>query len=188
MHAARHAFAELGYVGTSNKVLAEAADVTTGAIYHYFQSKLDLYRAVYDEVQSFVYARFDAIVDEAPTFRDGLDHVLDAAHEMNNDDPSLARFLGAVRIDLRRTPELRGALEGPTGRRDRFVANLVERGVTTGELAPADADRAAALILSLLIGLVDAVSDSPVAHRSAVDAIKLLVAGELVRPPRGGAR
>ena len=121
MHAARHSFAELGYAGTSNRVLAEAADVTTGAIYHYFQSKLDLYRAVYDEVQAFVYARFDAIVDDAKPFRDGVDGILDAAYEMNNDDPTLARFLGAVRIDLRRTPELRGVLDRPTGRRDAGV-------------------------------------------------------------------
>jgi AcrR family transcriptional regulator len=38
LHAARHSFAELGYMATTNKVLADEAGVTTGAIYHYFEA------------------------------------------------------------------------------------------------------------------------------------------------------
>ena len=178
--AAREAFAELGFTATTNKLLADGAGVTTGAIYHYFESKLELYGAVWEEAQSTVYERFDAIVAGAETFVDGMAVVLEAAHELNNTDPSLARFLGAARVDIRRSPELAAVIPQPAGRRNDFVRGLVEVGVRSGELAAGDADRVVAMLLTLLIGLVDAVSDSPVTHRAAVDAMKQLIAGDLV--------
>jgi AcrR family transcriptional regulator len=181
LHAARHSFAELGYDAATNKTLADGAGLTTGALYHYFGSKLDLYAAVYDEVQTTVYARFDATVAEADSFVEGVDAVLEVAHELNLADPSLARFLAAVRVDVRRTPVLSRAIARPAMRRDRFIHNLVEVGVRTGELAPDDRTKAEALLLALLIGLVDAVSDSPITHRRAVDAMKALFGGKLVR-------
>ena len=55
---AREAFAESGYGVTTNKMLATKAGITTGALYHYFDSKVDIYKAVYDEVQDFVFERF----------------------------------------------------------------------------------------------------------------------------------
>jgi AcrR family transcriptional regulator len=184
LHAARHSFAELGYEAATNKTLADGAGLTTGALYHYFGSKLDLYAAVYDEVQTTVYARFDSTVAEADSFVEGVDAVLEVAHELNLADPSLARFLAAVRIDVRRTPVLSRAIARPAMRRDRFIHNLVEVGVRTGELAPDDRTKAEALLLALLIGLVDAVSDSPITHRRAVDAMKALFGGKRVKATR----
>jgi AcrR family transcriptional regulator len=181
LHAARRSFAELGYEAATNKTLADGAGLTTGALYHYFGSKLDLYAAVYDEVQTIVYARFDATVAEADAFVGGVDAVLDVAHELNLADPSLARFLGAVRVDVRRTPQLRRAIARPATRRDRFIHNLVDIGVRTGEIAPDDRSKTEAMVLALLIGLVDAVSDSPITHRRAVDAMKALFGGQLIR-------
>jgi AcrR family transcriptional regulator len=182
VHAARHQFAELGYAATTNKSLADAAGVTTGAIYHYFDSKVDLYRAVNNDVQELVYSQFEAVVDDSDRFVDGLERVLDLAHRMNNEDPSLARFLGAVRIDIRRNPELRSLFKPATIRRDRFIQTLVDIGVATGELDVTDRERTVALVRALLVGLVDAVSNDPNMHRAAVDAIKLLVEGKLIRP------
>jgi AcrR family transcriptional regulator len=186
--AARRSFAELGYMATTNKVLADEAGVTTGAIYHYFESKVELYRAVHEDVQGFVYGRFDAIVAASSTFVEGLDTMLDVAHELNNQDPTLARFLGAVRVDARRNPELRAALRGSTRRRNRFIGDLVDLGVACGQLREQDRERATALVLVLLIGLTDAVSDSPIAHRAAVEAMHVAIAGTLVGGRRRAAR
>ena len=46
---ARRSFADVGYDATTNRALAQAAGITTGAIYHYFPSKLDMYVAAYAE-------------------------------------------------------------------------------------------------------------------------------------------
>lgn len=181
LHTARHTFSDLGYAATTNKHIAASADVTTGAIYHYFESKLDLYRAVNTDAQGRVYSAFDAAVAEAESFVSGIEAVLEVAHELNNLDPSLARFLGAVRIDVRRNPELREVFKPSTVRREQFFERLVDTGVATGEIDIADRPKMVALIRAILIGLVDAVSDDPTTHRAAVDGIKLLVEGKLIR-------
>jgi AcrR family transcriptional regulator len=43
LDAARRLFAERGYGAVTNKDVATAAGITTGALYHYVESKLDLY-------------------------------------------------------------------------------------------------------------------------------------------------
>ncbi len=178
---ARTTFSELGYEATTNKHLAHNAGVTTGAIYHYFDSKFDLYKAVNDEAQRVVYDRFEQEVADATTFVGGIERVLDISHELNNTDPSLARFLGAVRIDVRRNPELRDVFKGSTRRREMFFESLVDLGIKTGEVRKRDRLRTVALIRVMLIGLVDAVSDDPDTHLAAVEAIKMLIEGNLIK-------
>ena len=48
---ARKLFGERGYGAVTNKDLAAAAGVTTGALYHYVESKLDLYLEVHRDMQ-----------------------------------------------------------------------------------------------------------------------------------------
>lgn len=179
--AARAAFADLGYAATTNKVVAAGAGVTTGALYHYFGSKLELYVAVHDDVHETVLARFEAAVAPVDSFVGRLDALFEAAHQLNRDDPTLARFLGSVRVDARRHPELAGALR----RRTRFYDDLVDTGVRTGEIRPGDRDAVRALVRTVLVGLTDAVSERPAEHRAAIDALKGLLAGTLLlHPPR----
>jgi AcrR family transcriptional regulator len=180
---ARTTFSELGYAATTNKHLANNAGVTTGAIYHYFESKLDLYRAVNDETQRLVYDRFESELAGATSFVGGIETILDVSHELNNTEPSLARFLAAVRVDVRRNPELREIFRHSTIRRERFFEELVDLGIKTGELRKGDRARLIALVRVMLIGLVDAVSDDASTHLAAIEAIKMLVEGELIRRP-----
>ncbi|MDP9069666.1 MAG: TetR/AcrR family transcriptional regulator [Actinomycetota bacterium] len=44
-----HLFAEKGFHGTSMRDIAREAEITEGLIYHYFESKRDLFRAIIDE-------------------------------------------------------------------------------------------------------------------------------------------
>jgi AcrR family transcriptional regulator len=179
---ARLSFAARGYDASTNRSLGADAGLTAGAIYHYFGSKLDLYIAVHDDVQEHVYAQFTEAISDAPTFRTKFEAVLEAAHEMNKEDPSLAQFLGAVRVDMRRNPELKKALEHTAATRNEFFGRIVDHGVATGEIDPAQRQQVNALVLTLLIGLTDAVSGNPVTHRLAVDAIESLLEGKLLRP------
>jgi AcrR family transcriptional regulator len=49
--AARELFAEHGFAGVSREEIVERAGVTRGAMYHYFASKEELFREVYEEVE-----------------------------------------------------------------------------------------------------------------------------------------
>ena len=179
---ARVAFAERGFDAATNRSLGLEVGITAGAIYHYFGSKLALYVAVHDDVQERVYERFGAAVLAPSTFRDKINAVLDVSHEMNKEDPSLAQFLGSVRVDMRRNPELGAALRDAAVARQGFFDAIVARGVETGEIAARDKARVSALVLTLLVGLTDGVSGSVTTQMLAIDAIKSLLDGTLVRP------
>jgi AcrR family transcriptional regulator len=180
---ARRCFAELGYESTTNKYLSGRAGITTGAIYHYFESKLDIYAAVHDDVQDRVYRRFEEAVDGVDTFVGQFEAVLETAHQLNTEDPTLAQFLGAARTDKRRHPEIAEALGSFDGRRDRFYRRMVDRGVPTGEITKGDEKMVLALVTTVLIGLTDAVSHDARQHRLAVDALTSMFEGRLVRSP-----
>jgi AcrR family transcriptional regulator len=60
--AALDLFATQGYATTSVQQIVEAAGVTKGAMYHYFQSKDDLLFAVYDRMLALQKAHLDQIV------------------------------------------------------------------------------------------------------------------------------
>ena len=75
----RQLFAERGYSVVTNKEIAAAAGITTGALYHYVESKLDLYVAVHRDVQGLMYHRFEAAVAQASkTFIGTFEAILEA--------------------------------------------------------------------------------------------------------------
>ena len=51
LDAAREAFTRLGFAEASMEEIAERAGVSRGPLYHYFDSKQDLFAAVYEEVE-----------------------------------------------------------------------------------------------------------------------------------------
>src|SRR5262249_34451421 len=52
--AARECFAESGYVAASTHMVAARVGLTTGALYHHFGSKRELYLAVFEEVEELI--------------------------------------------------------------------------------------------------------------------------------------
>lgn len=179
---ARGAFATRGYESTTNRTLAAEAGLTAGAIYHHFGSKAELYVAVQQDAIGRVTERFLAAVAEAATFLGKFESLLDEAHEMNVQDPTLALFLGAFRVDIQRNPELALAMQGTQRGTRHFSELIVAVGVSTGEIAPEDQAAAVALVRVFLVGLTDAVSSDRVQHRNAVNGMKKLIGGRLIHP------
>jgi AcrR family transcriptional regulator len=179
---ARRLFAERGYGGVTNKELAAASGITTGALYHYVESKLDLYVAVHHDMQRRVYGRFVEAVAASDTFLGQFEGLLEAAHQMNVDDPSLALFVGTVRNDMRRFPEIANRLARADAERDEFFVAIVDTGVATGEVRLEDRERMVEFIRIMLIGLTEGTSQGTAQHRCAIDAIRALLRGNLIRP------
>ena len=59
---ARELFASSGYADTSIEEIVRRADVTRGALYHHFADKRDVFRAVYEAVESELTAGIAAVV------------------------------------------------------------------------------------------------------------------------------
>jgi len=176
---ARETFSVLGYEVATNREIASRSGVTPGALYHYFGSKMDLYLAVHEYTQDLVYSRFSEAIVGRHTFVDQFTAVLDVAHEMNRTDHSVARFLGAVRVDVRRHPEMRVSVEPRSRQRERFFADMVEVGVSTCEISPQRRAVVFAYILTVLVGLTDAVSDDIDEQGRAIVGIKDALRGLL---------
>lgn len=179
---ARIAFANGGFEAATNRSLARDVGVTAGAIYHYFGSKLDLYLAVDADVQGRVYEQMNTAVDAVDGFFAKFEAVLDVARELNAEDPSLATFIGARRMDVRRHPEISEAIAGVREREHDFFARIVASGVDAGEIAEEHAAFVTEFVLTLLTGLTDRESDDPEIHLRAITAIKMMLAGDLFRP------
>jgi AcrR family transcriptional regulator len=182
---ARAAFAVGGYDASTNRELAAEVGITAGALYHYFGSKLDLYLAVHGDVQALVYGRFTDAVERVDGFLDKFEAVLDTAHKLNRQDPTIAAFLGVVRSDMRRHPDIDAALRADAERRDDFFVRLVDIGVAEGDIAQADRLFVIEFIRIVLVGLTDGVSHDTKRHKRAVTSIKRVMRGGLLTVPQG---
>jgi AcrR family transcriptional regulator len=64
---ARELFAQRGYAAVGTEEIVRATGVTRGALYHHFAGKLELFEAVYEEVESRLVTEIAAAVDiDAP--------------------------------------------------------------------------------------------------------------------------
>ncbi len=182
LRVARERFAHLGYAATTNKDIAAAADITTGAIYHYFGSKRDLYLAVFEEVEHQVFERFEAAAAGGGTFVDRLTRVLQEAVAINREDGSIAEFFVAVPLDSVRNAELAGMAK-KQGRDSRdFFHRLVLDGVAAGEI-PADVppQHVTNMVMALTAGLArfSTLIGDPDVHAQTTQVLERLLRGNL---------
>jgi len=179
--AARHEFAAHGYVAATNRTIAAAAGLTTGAVYHHYSSKTELYLAVYIDVHDRVYGEFTATAAGLASFIAMFDAVLDAAAAMNAKDPTMAAFIGAARVDRRRHAELAAAIPDDRVRRARFFGELIDVGMATGEIGADRRAEVAALVDALIVGLNDSGSDDQQRQLATISSIKAMMR-TFVRP------
>jgi AcrR family transcriptional regulator len=83
---ARELFTERGYAGTTLDEVADRAQVTKGALYHHFRDKLQLFRAVFEELEKelcdkVVLAAIEAGDDVLEQMRRGVQAFLDGARD-----------------------------------------------------------------------------------------------------------
>ena len=178
---AREMFSVHGYEITTNRDIATAVGITPGALYHYFGSKLALYLAVHEDTQTQVYEQFTKAIIGHESFIGQFEAVLDIAHEMNIEDASVARFIGAVRVDSCRHPDMAAALSTHVRQREGFFAVMIDLGVSRGEIARENRLVVQAYLLTVLMGLTDAVSEDHELQKRAIQGIKMAMRGQLVK-------
>jgi AcrR family transcriptional regulator len=184
--AARVCFAESGYAAASTHMVAARVGLTTGALYHHFASKRDLYLAVVDEVEAIMLTRIQAVAAPHARFADKFGALLDEIVRLTRDEPTITSFLQSVTADLGRHPELDEGLMAALEKRSQMLAELVDTGIARGELAEADRDVVFDTVTSMLIGLLalNMNEQIPGILDRAVDGYKRLVEGSLVKTKR----
>jgi len=182
---ARHEFAHSGYAAATNRSIAAAAGLTTGAVYHHYSSKAELYLAVHADAHDLVYERFRLAVLDGSSFVEMVDAMLDVAADMNDADPTLAAFIAAARVDRRRHTELAELLPDDRVRRARFFRTLLDVGARAGEIPAGERPQVEAFLHAAVVGLNDGASDDAVRQRATIAAIKAAVRGLVHPTPHG---
>ena len=121
---ARLAFTTRGFDNTTNREISAGAGITAAAIYHYFPSKVELFVAVYDDVQMKVYGAFEAAVAQRETFLEKFDAIFDTMLELGDEDSMLASFVVGVVTEAEHHPDLAEALKKVAPRNNTFLTSL----------------------------------------------------------------
>jgi AcrR family transcriptional regulator len=90
LEAARTLFAERGYHETAAEEIVRRAGLTRGALYHHFEDKKDLFRAVVDKMED----EIDERIEEAERAQSGLPEAVMAGYRVFLDaalDPEIRR-------------------------------------------------------------------------------------------------
>lgn len=181
---ARGVYAERGYEAATNREIADLAQMTTAALYYHFPSKQDLYLTVHDDARRQVYDRFEEVLDPETGFAEQLLAVLQATHELNEQDPTLAQFLASARTDMRRRADLTEALVHRSQYRQEFFDRMIDCGVRNGEIDPSRRELVSVFIIGMITGMTDALSDDQDIHAKAIDAVAAILQGDLMRSQR----
>jgi AcrR family transcriptional regulator len=189
LRSARDCFAHAGYAGTTNKDVADRAGITTAAIYQYFDSKRALYLATVRDAQAELVPEFEQAVAHETSTRAAFRSLLAASARLHGRDPSLAAFLSALPVEMRREPDIAEAMAETPSPVLEVVARMVERGVRAGEIARADEGRVVAVFLACTMGLsLYAATIESEDFGATMDAFLALLEGGLVRDRRGARR
>jgi hypothetical protein len=114
--------------------------------------------------------------------------MFDEAVRIHVDDSTLAGFLHSVTGDLARHPDLVEAVNTAWNRRDGFFAELVDAGIASGEVAAADRRMVLDTVGTVMAGLIVVSHGMPIVQSRAVDGLKRLLSGTLVKvqPAKAG--
>ncbi len=152
--AACQCFAEQGYAKTSNRDIARAAGLTTGALYHYFPSKAELFAAAHRHAQQALLQVYQEAFAQEATCVAQICAGLDGALAITRTQPQLVHFASTAALEIDRHPELRAILQRDTLGARHFFGRLVAAARTRGEIVSAIDDQAVVnLMVSSLFGL-----------------------------------
>jgi AcrR family transcriptional regulator len=185
--AARAQFSATGYERTSLADIARAAGLTSRALYHYVDSKPELFAevtaAVLDRLGEEVLRH---VLPQADT-RSRLRALVDVFRSLHREDPTLVGFFGLVILEARWNPEVRDRLRD----RDGVVPvalnrSIVEVGLADGDLAAdVDPDGAVALIESVGAGMTLLAGAGTETFEATLAVLDRLVDGTLFTTPPG---
>ncbi len=190
LDAARQRFAASGYSRARIQEIAEEAGVTTTAVYHYFDSKAELYAAVYAAgLDVLVRAYHEAVAGRTGTV-EKLCAVFGANAEVNRLHPGLAEFLAGAPVEIQRDPELAGSLPERGGEVVSVFQGILDEGAARGEVSGEVARGAAAnLMIAASYGLswAHGALPGPEAHEAVLEAFQQLLRGELLTERSSGS-
>jgi AcrR family transcriptional regulator len=173
-------FAERGYAGVSNREIVAACGCTKGAIYWYFESKEDLFRAVLSETLADFQVRLADGIGSSATWQEKLGRLFALFVEVleADDDPHRDLLL----LMLQRTPRGPGQADLGPATQQRMVQWISEI-LAEGGASPGTQDLVA-LVHAAGLGVLVQSAAGPSTARPVLTALyRLIGGGSLELPP-----
>ncbi len=177
---ARRSFATEGFDATTNKCLARSVGITTAAIYHYFPSKVDMYVAVFMDVQKMVCETIEDSVSADRAITENISSMVDALAALTRREPAVVSFVLSVSAEAHRHPELMKAVLPIGGQIGKILLTISEIAVERGEVNSEISARSLEdMLMVVLAGLARFNMVYRDAKRTAelIKSMKLLIAG-----------
>ena len=143
-------FSRKGYTATRVEDIARQANVTTGAIYHHFGGKSDLYIALVEQGDARANQLAQQVIEEGGTPARMLRRLLIRLFQFLEDDKAYRAVVELFMNKTEMAPELAAISEQSLqGRRvlAQFFASLIKQGVEVGEFRPSISPEDAGLAL-----------------------------------------
>ena len=178
--AARRLFAERGYSEVGTEEIVREAGVTRGALYHHFDGKRDLMRAVYEQLEAELSAEFGTRItpgaDPITVLREGAETFLDQCLEPEVQQIALLDAPAVLGWERWREVGARYGLG--------LISALLEAGIAAGEIRRQPVEPLAHALLGALdeiAMLVARADDQRAVRRDAAVTLDSLLAA--LKPP-----
>jgi TetR/AcrR family transcriptional regulator, cholesterol catabolism regulator len=173
-------FAERGYGGVSNREIVEACGCTKGAIYWYFESKEDLFRAVLSETLGDFQMRLADGLGSSGSWQEKLARLFGLFAEVleAEDDPHRDLLM----MMLHRSPRGPGQADIAPATQQRLVHWITEI-MAEGGTSPEQRDLVALIHAAGLGVLVQTSAGGPSTARPVLSALLRLIGGEGLELP-----
>jgi AcrR family transcriptional regulator len=155
LQAASRVFAHLGFHAANVSDVAAEAGVSQGTVYHYFDSKEDLFMAVFEawETES-LYRAVQAAMQASASASERLRYLAHAVGE----DMALAEDTFPANVEfwshIHRDAAIQEGFRRIFAEMRLTVARLVQDGIAQGEFREIDSNAAAALLIASFDGLI----------------------------------
>jgi AcrR family transcriptional regulator len=150
MDVARRLFAESGYASTSLVAVAREVGIASSAVYHYFNGKDQLYRAVFEDTAPIIWERMYESILPCESMIEGVEILLRGRGGQRL--PFQSHFLAGMPTVARLHAELSDLLVRRTELQLPVFRHLAELGMATGELPGFDVDTGTELLRTMVMG------------------------------------
>lgn len=143
--AATRLFVEKGVAETSVRDIAQAVEVSEGALYRHFVSKDQLVWRIFERHYIAFAGRLQSLADVEQTARAKVEAMIRGFCRAHDENPTLFRFL----LFVQHGQLAKLSAETPTP--VTVVRTVLERGMASGEIPRQDADLATALMFGIVL-------------------------------------
>ncbi|WP_286694298.1 TetR/AcrR family transcriptional regulator [Spongiibacter sp. UBA1325] len=129
-------FTSHGYASTKFKDIAVGANITSAAIYQYFDSKPALYIAVVDHIYQDIYPRFQQAIESSTRLKERIRNLVEAMVSLHEQSPLKSGFLSSIPLETQRHETLKEIFSHRENEMRALQARIFEDAIKNGEINP----------------------------------------------------